>query len=332
MSTYQKLPQNKIINALIDAVYYIQNSDNTIANLLQNNKAETPFNYACRYEKNILKKKQLKEKGVYYNVEMDEFSVKLENSNLTLTVTNYSKIKEGFSVNINAIKLLDWILIEAKKTPKKSRRIILFLNEYQFIRGLSDRSNFLEKMKNSIQLLNNIQIEYEYYQIKEKKKKELMIKEMKLIDGEITLHRGILTIPFSEEFYEVIPKKLFAYIPDDYFSINDKKYRYAAFFIRKLAVSKKINWKKERENIIGIYSIYGKIFKSIQKIKQTFDRGLLTPFENNMNAIPNISWSYRGERPLNYSDFDKAFIEVEWKDYPTLEKNLGIKKTASGDV
>jgi len=39
-----------------------------------------------------------------------------------------------------------------------------------------------------------------------------------------------------------------------------------------------------------------------------------------MNAIPNISWSYRGVRPKKYKEFEKAFLEIKWKDYPELKE------------
>jgi len=245
-NNYQKLPQDKFLNALIDTVYYIQNSTENIAKPVQGDLEESKYSYY--EEKTQIKTKQLKDTGVYYDSETDELFAKLNTFNLTLNVKDYSQVKEGFT--INTIKLLDWILIESRNTPEKRRIINLFLEDYRVIRGLRNRANLLEKMKSSIKLLNNIYVRYEYCQVKAKKK-ELVRKKMKLIDGEITMNRGNLVVPFSEAFYESVPGKLFAYIPNDYFLTDDKNYRYAAFLLENWLFQKKLTGEKSAEILLA---------------------------------------------------------------------------------
>lgn len=286
----------------------------------------------------------------------------------------FLKNYNALSLNVQTHKVLDALTIKltnnfpfgetATAEQIAERRIVeITVDEYMQLCGLKDRKEARKQLKEAIQTLYNISLEWDEvsYIVPEGKKKRVKQSvhyNIRLTDAIIELEenplkRGKVVFAFSFTLAQYLSKAYIMPYPNKLLALNAKYNPHSYYMGRKLAEHHNMNIGKENANRIAVSTLlkalpdmptYAEVMQNMngsltQKIIQPFERDLIALVNNGILA----SWKYcnsKGE-PLteeqidsySYDVWEKWLIEFELADYPDqserLEKIAERKKIAT---
>lgn len=240
-----------------------------------------------------------------------------ESEDLIMTIENYEELKRRTS----AVKFLDALIIAGKNQSSSLVRIPLA--DYMNLRGLKDEKEARKQISEDIELLKHIEFKFTY---------KGDWKHISIYGGVAGIYRGIITFRFTPEFFELIPKDRYAYLPKEYFQTNDKRNPHTAYFIKKIALHKRMNLGKPNENIISVKALieasplFPRGEELQEKAKRHFTQLILEPFERDMDVIKTFKWNYVDEQPFDFLSFINSKVAITWIDYPNTVKLARRKK------
>lgn len=242
----------------------------------------------------------------------------LEKEDFALTIENYEELKRRTS----AIKLLDALIIAGKNQDSTFVRIPL--KDYMNLRGIKHEEKARKQIEEDIELLKRVEFKF-----KDTKRNWVHVS---IYGGVAGIQRGVIIFRFTPEFFALIPKDRYAYLPIEYFQTNDKRNPHTAYFIKKIALHKRMNLGKPNEDIISVKSLleasplFPKGEELEEKAKRHFTQLILEPFERDMDAIKTFKWHYIGEQPFDFLTFINSKVAITWIDYPDTVKLVRKKK------
>lgn len=258
-------------------------------------------------------------KKIVLEEQLDLFSrAVIENKDLTLYIQGYEELAKG--ANTSAVKLFDALVMEAGQ--QKNPLIRIPLKHYMSLRALKDEKEARKQIKQDLDILKRISFSFA------NAKQEWL--DISLYGGRSGIYNGIIEFRFTPEFFASIPENQFMFIPMGYFATRDRYNPHTAYFMRRIAEHKRMNYGKANENIISIETLLSASpnfpsYANLQKGKEKVSEKIILPFERDMDAMDGINWHYLGQIPQNYKEFIESKIEVVWEKYPETRIKLKNK-------
>lgn len=279
--------------------------------------------------------------------------VRANKKNTTIDpITGAATIRRGndFSVTISGYKelggpksssyqLLDAIVKTLTENGTKSRTVIISLEDYMKLRGLTDRKETKNRAKADLNALNRIDLTWE--EKRDGKTRAYSVVHM-MERGDIQLN-GDIVFTFTETFFNVLKEYPVMNYPVGLLTINSHKNPNSFYLGRKIAEHKNMNVGKKNENIIAVKTLLEDApsipsHEDVMRTDRAWNRRIKEPFERDMDADAlnkYFSWHYchREGAPLtdeelrnfDYNTFIGLMIKIDWKEYPDQTARLERK-------
>lgn len=279
--------------------------------------------------------------------------VRANKKNTTIDpITGAATIRRGndFSVTISGYKelggpksssyqLLDAIVKTLTENETKSRTVIISLEDYMKLRGLTDRKETKNRAKADLNALNRIDLTWE--EKRSGKTRAYSVVHM-MERGDIQLN-GDIVFTFTETFFNVLKEYPVMNYPVGLLTINSHKNPNSFYLGRKIAEHKNMNVGKKNENIIAVKTLLEDApsipsYEDVMRTDRAWNRRIKEPFERDMDADAldkYFSWHYCHSegapltdeelRNFDYNTFIGLMIKIEWKEYPDQTARLERK-------
>lgn len=250
---------------------------------------------------------------------------KIESKDFILFIKGYNELAKG--IGSSAVKLLDMLVMAATQTGQTDTLISMPLKEYMVTRGLRDEKEARAQIKRDIDALERVRFEY-----REKKRGRAGDwLNVTLAGGTSGIKNGVIFFRFNEDFFKCLPEKQFMYLPKEAFTFNDKYNPHSYFFLRRIALHKRMNLGKSNEDIISVQTLINSSprFPSYDEIREgagQISLRIIEPFERDLDAIKIIKWEYTDQQPATYKDFIDSNIKITWETYPDVKLFLENKR------
>ena len=299
--------------------------------------------------------------GVGSMITADDVQIFLENFN-------------SISLNVQTHKVLDALTLELTSNfphgveatadqINKHRAVMLSVNDYMELCGIKDKKEARKQLKDAIQSLYNVSLEWDEvcYIVPEGKKrrtKQVLHHKMRVSDHLITdesenpVKGGRVLFKFSFELAEYLSQAYIMPYPDKLLTVNSKYNPHSYYIGRKLAEHHNMNIGKANANRISVKALIEALpdlpsYNDIMQDAKQITKRIIQPFERDLIALKDTygilaSWNYcnsNGE-PLtdeqvesySYSTWEQWLIEFELADYPDQSERIAKieerKKTA----
>jgi hypothetical protein len=261
--------------------------------------------------------------------------------NFALTIPNYAKLS---GLKTSTYQLLDIITVALTITGAKSPTVIISLDEYMKRRGLKDRKEAKNQVKEDLEVLRQASITGE-----EKRGKNTQAYSFVNIadSGEIR-RNGEIVFTFGNTFYNMLLGYPVMPYPAQLQTINNKKNPNSYYLLRKIAEHKNMNVGKKNEDIIAVKTLldispFIPSFEEVKAGNRNIGDRIITPFERDMDALDEtLCWHYchsNGEsltdtelQNFSYEVFSALMIKTEWKNYPDQTARLERKAERAEQV
>ncbi len=235
-------------------------------------------------------------------------------------IKEYEKLSGG--VRPTAKKLLDALIITATESGQTDTMVRLPLAQYMQMRGLRDVKEARKQVRQDIEALDAISIEF-----REKRRgKTGDYLKMSISGGTNGLVRGVILFRFNTDFFNVMLNYPVMPFPKEILRLNSRRNPNSEFFLRRIAEHKNMNIGKPNEDIIGVKTL----LLSSPELPRYADLGekgqvsqrIIDPFERDMDALDILEWNYCGKNgtpcdpPKSYAEFERARVRIVWKTYP----------------
>jgi len=251
---------------------------------------------------------------------------RIEDENFRLFIRGYRELESG--VKQSAAMLLDSLMIVATESGLDDTLVVLPLDRYMSMRGLSDEKEARAQINYDLNALERISFEYRAATKGKKRGPWLRVHIAGGTAGQIK--NGDIIFRFNQDFYDSFKvggegnKYLYMYFPEEAMqgSIRANPWKY--WLARRISEHKRMNMGKQNEDVIGVrtliegcpnYPSYNEVIENSRHISKL----IITPFERDMDSLaPRITWEYQGltETPTDYQTFMDANVIVHWKEYP----------------
>lgn len=251
-----------------------------------------------------------------------------------LKIPNYTSLS---GLKTSTQQLLDIINIELTESGAKTPTVTLSLTEYMEKRGLRDRKEARNQVKNDLEVLQRASIRAE-----QRKKGDTVFYEFINIADSGKIDNGIITFTFGTSFYNMLKSYPIMHYPAPLLKINGRTNPNSNPFGRKIAEHKNMNIGKANENIISVKTLldvsnlptYEEV---MQKGNRKVTERIITPFERDLDNLSDIfTWHYCHSKNepltdaelqnLTYDIFKDLLIYIEWKEYPDTTKREEAKR------
>lgn len=245
---------------------------------------------------------------------------KIVGENFEITFEGVEQLKR----NTSAVRLFDLFTTISNQMSEPLARI--HLDDYMNLRGVKDKKTARKQVQEDLKLLEQVHMKY-----KGTKKNKGDWLNFYLFGGSSGIKNSVIYFRFNEDYFRTIPRKQFAYLPEEYYKFNDYKNPHTTYFLRRICVHKRINIGEPNENIIGVKTLI-ESSPNFPEYKGDFTQKILSKFERDMDVITCFSWYYCGknekqiEPPQSYDEFIKTNVKLEWNDYIDTKELVDNKK------
>lgn len=274
---------------------------------------------------NLTKLRADKKTGLELNFLHDEANIK--KGSFILTIPNYSKIK---GLKTSTHQLLDALTIKLTETGAASPNVKISLSEYMSIRGLKDRKETKQQIKNDMQILQTASLTWK----ETNKGKTECFKFVNLADSGEVKKNGDIVFTFGNTFYKALLKYSVMPYPNQLQTLNNRKNPNSYCLLRKISEHKAMNLGKINENLISVKTLlnsapYIPSYEEVMSTNRNLKERIIEVFERDMNAFEETAtWNYCHKlgkplsneelKKIDYNTFENLLIKINWKYYPTM--------------
>ena len=269
-------------------------------------------------------------------VEVKERATELVNGK-AVVLTNKKEVDKVLEVRPTANLLLDLLMIEWE--TNRGTKVVLPLDKFMNIRGLSDKKDARQQVKDDLQALYGISLEFRELDAPEEKKKGKK-KDRDFIKTRILSAYGIrnrmICIEFADLFVETMRRtNTLLSLPALLFMLSANYNSSAQWLLRFFSEQKRMNDGKANDDIFLTKTIVEKnpyidsYDEVMEKKNRAVKRYIYEPLEkalDNLNEI--LSWEYRDEKKavvdrdtaksLKYNIYAELRIHIHWKAEPLI--------------
>lgn len=267
----------------------------------------------------------------------------IENGDFKVFIEKYSNKK---TLKVGVVKLLDILAIKltklnhykAKDANTLKRTVTFSLDEYMTFLGIKDVKDARKRLKEALDTLYSISLEWE-----EKSRGEVKnYTKMRICEAQ-GINRGIASFTFTADMANYLNQAYIMQYPLELLSISERNPN-AYPIARKLALHHSIdnNHKKGTANIISVAKLLESApeIPSIEVVRagnQSWSDRIKDRLEKALDAIGHtISWEYSNSKgvPLtekqlamaDYETFSKLYIKFDIKGAPDPTQRIEAKK------
>lgn len=237
--------------------------------------------------------------------------------------------------------LLDALIGILTEEGAGSTLVTIDLGDYMALRGLRDRKEARAQVKKDLEVIFDAQISFEAAKGKGKNKEKAFL-DMRIVDAKGIDTRGQIFVNFAPTFFGMISKYPVMPYSKDLLKINSKRNPFAYSLGRKVLELKNMNAGKPSEDIISVKTLLKAAdgipsYKEVMASDCAVSRRIIEPFERDLNACENLfTWEYCHSKgapladdelgEMSYSQFERLYIHVFWRNYPDQTLRLEAKK------
>lgn len=274
---------------------------------------------------NLTKLRADKKTGLELNFLHDEATIK--KGSFILTIPDYSKIK---GLKTSTHQLLDALTIKLTETGAASPNVKISLSEYMATRGLKDRKEAKQQVKNDMQILRTASLTWE----ETNKGKTECFKFVNIADSGEVKRNGDIVFTFGSTFYKALLKYSVMPYPNQLQTLNNRKNPNSYCLLRKISEHKCMNFGKVNENLISVKTLlnsapYIPSYEEVMGTNRNLKERIIEVFERDMSAFEETAtWNYCHKlgkplsneelKEMDYNLFENLLVKINWKDYPIM--------------
>ena len=255
---------------------------------------------------------------------------KYNSKDIEIFIENYRELEKG--VRLTAKMLLDAIVIKATEENQNGNKITLPLDEYMNMRGLKDKKSAREQVKEDLDALYKISMNFKSTYGKGKNKKT------DYFDSRICTQKGIIkgdiVFTFEQDFLKIIKTYPVMAYPKEILSFNTQYNPNSYNLARKITEHRNMNRIKQNKNIISVKTLLRACteipsYEDIKNIGGIHQR-IISRFERDLDAIKFLSWHYclKNEESIpnetienmTYSEFEELNVKITWNEEIEIKK------------
>lgn len=261
-------------------------------------------------------------------------------NNVKFSVCSLDKLKTAFKFDITVQRIFDiFILKLTANLPYKKeltdsefrnfQQVSISLKEYmEFCNIKSNRTRATEQLRNALNLIARVQVEFSDVHFNRKHKSESEYYYFKIADGvSRDKFTGNYSIFFSVNFLKYLSQTYIMPFNLRLLAINLKHTPHAYKLARRLLLHHNMNFFKANANIISVKVLLDST--DIQTYEQLKGKGQLTqriiePFELNLDYLQQnnfLEWKYASVQDYCFQKWNDSYIEFKIPDFPAREKN-----------
>lgn len=308
---------------------------------------EDELNAPAKY-KNILQGKatnalsKVSKKSMHYDDKIDNSWINQDNVLIRLSDSS------NLNLNVQTHKVLDALILKltsnfsvgksvSAETIDKRRTVTLSLDEYMEICGLKDRKKARKQLKEAVQTIYNISMEWRevVYEKNKKVERNWQIRVSDLMGEEWCddpIRNSKVIFKFTFDIAKYLSQAYIMPYPQNLFQINSKYNPHAYYLGRKLVDHYNQNFEKDNRNRIQVSTLLKGLpdiptYGSTRRISES----IIIPFERDLDALVDVygvlnSWEYcskNGElisdkqlNGIDYDDWAALIVLFELRSYP----------------
>ena len=272
-------------------------------------------------------------------------------NNVKFSLGYINSIPHGFKFDTTVQRVFDVFILKLTRTLpykktmpdsdwKKYQCVSITLKEYMDLCQIKNRLRAVEQIKNTLNLINRIHVEFTDTRFISKKKSESIYYCFNIADNVGRKKgRGVYSIVFNIEFLKYLAQSYIMPFPLKLLQVNLKHYPHVYSLGRKLFLHKNMNYNKSNSEIISVKSLLESVstlptydeLKSTGKIKQR----IIEPFEETFKFLVELNilseWHYRSEKiDYYYEEFVNLYVIFRVKDYPTRQRKVDLTPSNKG--
>lgn len=267
----------------------------------------------------------------------------IENGDFKVFIEKYSNKK---TLKVGVVKLLDILAIKltklnhykAKDANALKRTVTFSLDEYMTYLGIKDVKDARKRLKEALDTLYSISLEWE-----EKSRGEVKnYTKMRICESQ-GINRGIASFTFTADMANYLNQAYIMQYPLELLAISERNPN-AYPIARKLALHHSIdnNHKKGTANIISVAKLLEVApeipnIEAVRRVNGSWSERIRGSLEKALDALEGIvSWEYSNSKsvPLtdtqldlsDYETFIKLFVKFDIKGAPDPTERLKKKK------
>lgn len=261
-------------------------------------------------------------------------TIKRDNK-FSVTIPEYKGLA---GLRASAYQLFDALTKSLTENGAESPTVIIPLEDYMNLRGLTDRKESKNQAKADLETLRRLSVTWE----ETRGKKTDFYSFVNIADSGKVERNGDIIFTFGQTFFNVLKNYPVMPYPIGLLALNSHKNPNSFYLGRKIAELKNMNIGDKNEDIISVKTLLDNApfipsHEDVMMTDRAWNRRIKDPFERDMDALNNyFSWHYchsKGapltDEELRKSDFNTfigLMIKVKWKEYPDQTARLEKKK------
>ena len=259
--------------------------------------------------------------------------------NFTLTIPNYTTLT---GLKTSTYQLLDAITIALTVTGAKSPTVLITLDDYMQRRGLKDRKEAKNQVREDMKLLRQASITGE----EKRGKNTISYSFVNIADSGEVRRNGDIVFTFGNTFYKMLLGCPIMPYPAQLQTIKNNKHPNSYYLGRKITELKNMNAGKQWGDIISVKTLldaapYIPSYDEVMRGNRNVSERIIEPFERDLNALADIfTWEYCHSKgapltdaelaSMDYSIFSKLLVRIYWIDYPeeAIQKAIERREVA----
>jgi hypothetical protein len=270
-------------------------------------------------------------------------------NNLRLTAKSETLLR---SFSVAPSQVLDYILFKATETGTPRDCFLISVSDFMAWRGARNRNNAARQLKEGLNTLYSIDLQYEMVSRKGKKRTALEealanLGSFRILQNKPEIHQGMRNIPIflGAAYFPVVKNTP----PMAYHSIlgkiNGQQNPFSYLIGRKILEHKDMGRKNSSaEDTLSVATLFRKCHlptyeQASDAIRKDYTRRVINPFERDLNALSEMcSWRYclkgGAELPDGFAVAPKTFssllVRFSLKDYPKANARLPAHDAPEG--
>ena len=259
--------------------------------------------------------------------------------NFTLTIPNYTTLT---GLKTSTYQLLDAITIALTVTGAKSPTVLITLDDYMQRRGLKDRKEAKNQVREDMKLLRQASITGE----EKRGKNTISYSFVNIADSGEVRRNGDIVFTFGNTFYKMLLGCPIMPYPAQLQTIKNNKHPNSYYLGRKITELKNMNAGKQWGDIVSVKTLldaapYIPSYDEVMRGNRNVSERIIEPFERDLNALADIfTWEYCHSKgapltdaeldSMDYSIFSKLLVRIYWIDYPeeAIQKAIERREVA----
>ena len=272
-------------------------------------------------------------------------------NNVKFSLGYINSIPHGFKFDTTVQRVFDVFILKLTRTLpykktmpdsdwKKYQCVSITLKEYMDLCQIKNSLRAVEQIKNALNLINRLHVEFTDTRFISKKKSESIYYCFNIADNaERKKGRGIYSITFNVEFLKYLAHSYIMPFNLKLLQVNLKHYPHVYSLGRRLLLHKNMNYNKSNSELISVKSLLESIptLPTYDEIKNTgrLKQRITTPFEQTLQFLVELNilseWHYKSKNlDYNYEEFVNFYVILGFKSYPTRRKNVDLTPSNKG--